>query len=87
MVVSVDLAGLEETVRTVVREEIQAAMELRGERESPWLDVGGAAERACMTEEAIRAATRRGQLRVHRSETGRLRYRVEDVDIFLKGEI
>jgi hypothetical protein len=75
------LAALEERVRRVVREETGRALEVR----SAWMNVGGAAEYAAMTPEAIRSATKRGQLRVHRGETGRLRYRTEDLDAFLRG--
>jgi hypothetical protein len=53
---------------------------------SPWLDVAGVAGYASMSIEGIRAATKRGQLRSHRSTTGRVRYRREDVDAFLRGE-
>jgi hypothetical protein len=53
---------------------------------SPWLDVAGVAGYASMSVEGIRAATKRGQLRSHRSNTGRVRYRREDVDAFLRGE-
>jgi hypothetical protein len=53
---------------------------------SPWLDVEGVAGYASMSIEGIRAATKRGQLKSHRSTTGRVRYRREDVDAFLRGE-
>jgi hypothetical protein len=76
------LAALEERVRRVVREEIQGA----ASHASPWMDVGRAAEYAAMTPDAIRSATKRGQLRVHRGQTGRLRYRAEDLDAFLRGD-
>ena len=75
------LAALEERVRRIMREEIERA----GTR-TPWLDVAGAAEYASMSEEAIRSASKRGQLRSFRSSTGRVRYRVEDVDAFLRGD-
>jgi hypothetical protein len=74
--------AIESRVQEVVHEEIERALEMR----SPWLDVGGAAAYAAMTPEAIRSATKRGQLRVHRGETGRLRFRIEDLDAFLRGD-
>jgi hypothetical protein len=77
------LAALEERVRAIVREQIQLAV---SDVRSPWMDVGGAAEYAAMTPDAIRSATKRGQLRVHRGQTGRLRYRIEDLDAFLRGD-
>jgi hypothetical protein len=76
------LAALEERVRGVIREEIERASQPK----STWLDVPGAAEYTAMTPEAIRSATKRGQLRVNRGETGRLRYRTEDLDAFLRGD-
>lgn len=75
------LAALEERVRRIVRQELE-----RAETRSPWLDAVGVAEYASMTEDAVRSATKRGQLRSYRSSTGRVRYRVEDVDAFLRGE-
>ena len=53
---------------------------------SPWLDAAGVAEYTSMTVEGMRAATKRGQLKSHRSTTSRVRYRREDVDAFLRGE-
>jgi hypothetical protein len=73
---------LEDGVRRVIREEIERASDVR----SPWRDVAGAADYAAMTPEAIRSATKRGQLRVHRGQTGRLRYRTEELDAFLRGD-
>jgi hypothetical protein len=68
-------------VRRIVREEIE-----RAGTQTPWLDVSGVAGYAAMTEDAVRSATKRGQLRSHRSSTGRIRYRVQEVDDFLRGE-
>jgi hypothetical protein len=53
---------------------------------SPWLDAAGVAEYASMSIEGLRAATKRGQLRSHRSTTGRVRYQRDDVDAFVRGE-
>jgi hypothetical protein len=53
---------------------------------SPWLDAAGVAEYASMSIEGIRSATKRGQLKSHRSTTGRVRYLRDDVDAFLRGE-
>jgi excisionase family DNA binding protein len=50
---------------------------------SPWLDVKQAADYCCMTPDAIRAADKRGQIRAHRSETGRVRFKRADLDAFL----
>jgi hypothetical protein len=74
--------ALEARLRSAIREELKKAS---GDG-SPWLDVAGAAVYAVMSEDAIRSATKRGQLKSYRSETGRIRYRREDVDAFLRGE-
>jgi CRISPR/Cas system endoribonuclease Cas6 (RAMP superfamily) len=75
------LEELEERLRALVREELARAGKV-----TPWLDVNGVVEYAVLSEDAVRSATKRGQLRSYRSTTGRVRYRVEDVDAFLRGE-
>ncbi len=52
---------------------------------SPWMDVAGVAEYAHMTPAAVRSSTKRGQIKSHRSSTGRVRYLRADVDAFLRG--
>jgi hypothetical protein len=76
------LQAIADRVASVVLERL----EVQSQPSSPWLDAAGAADYACMTADAIRAAEKRGQLRSHRSSTGRVRYRREDVDAFLRGE-
>ena len=46
----------------------------------PWLNVAGAATYLAMTEEAIRGLVKRRRLPVHRTETGRLLFRPEELD-------
>jgi hypothetical protein len=75
------ISDLEARLRQVVREEIDRAIESR----SPWFDVPGAAAYAASTEDSIRSAEKRGQLRGYRGETGRLRFHVDDLDAFLRG--
>jgi hypothetical protein len=48
-----------------------------------WLDVKRAAEYSSLSEEAIRTAHKRGRLKGHKGESGRLVFRVEDVDAYL----
>jgi hypothetical protein len=71
-------------VADVVIERLE--IKSRNSVSSPWLDAPSVAEYTSMSIEGIRAATKRGQLRSHRSTTGRVRYRREDVDAFLRGE-
>lgn len=47
---------------------------------SPWLNVAGAATYLATTEDAIRGLVKRGRLPVHRTETGRLLFRPEELD-------
>ena len=46
----------------------------------PWLNVKGAAMYLAATEDAIRGLVKRGRLPVHRTETGRLLFRPEELD-------
>jgi hypothetical protein len=71
-------------VADVVLERLE--LKSRNSAPSPWLDAAGVAEYTSMSIEGIRAATKRGQLKSHRSTTARVRYRREDVDAFLRGE-
>jgi excisionase family DNA binding protein len=50
---------------------------------SPWFTVDQAADYMQMTPDAIRASEKRGQLKAHRSETGRVRFLKSDLDAFL----
>ena len=54
---------------------------------SPWLTVPEAAEYCKLTDDAIRGAEKRGQLRAHRSGTGRVRFLQADLDGFLRGDV
>jgi len=66
-----------------VRDEIRAALE---EQQEPvpqgWLNVAGAAEYLSMPEGALRTAYRRGQIPVHRTATGGIRFRRDELDAF-----
>jgi hypothetical protein len=73
-----ELTALASQVAEIVLERLPAP--------SPWMDAAGAAEYCAMTVDSIRSATKRELLTCHRSTTGRVRYRREDVDAFLRGE-
>ena len=64
-----------------IADAVVARLELRTERR--WLTVKGASEYAGLSEEAIRTAAKRGKLRGHKGESGRLVFRTEDVDAFM----
>jgi excisionase family DNA binding protein len=50
---------------------------------TPWLNVEGAATYLATTEDAIRALVKRRRLPVHRTETGRLLFRPEELDAWI----
>jgi len=49
-------------------------------------DVRAASEYSSLSQEAIRTAHKRGRLKGSKGDSGRLMFRVEDVDIFLGDE-
>jgi excisionase family DNA binding protein len=66
--------------------EILSAQQPAPEPSSPWLTVAEAADYSKMTPDAIRGAEKRGRLKGHRSETGRVRFLRSDLDAFLTGQ-
>lgn len=50
-----------------------------------WLNAKSAAKYLDVTEDALRAAVKRRQLMPHRTETGGLRFRREELDAFASG--
>ena len=77
-------ADLEEALIRAAREGARQALETSPEP-SPWLSVASAATYLDTSEEAVRSAEKRGQLRGHRSATGRVMFRREDLDAFAVG--
>lgn len=45
-----------------------------------WLDSEAASAHLGMSKEALRAATRRGHITAHRTSSGRLTYKIADLD-------
>lgn len=72
------LEGLVESAATRVVAQVLARNEQYSAR-SPWYTADEAADYARMTRTAITQARRRGQLSFDRSETGRIRFHVDDV--------
>jgi Helix-turn-helix domain len=68
-------------VATIVLESLLASA-----GPSPWLNVERAADYLDTTPAAIRGMVKRGQVAVHRSSTGRLLFRREDLDSHAMGE-
>lgn len=80
---AVQLVGLEELVREAVRTELDA----RPATLTPWLDVEGAADYLATTRDAIYSAVKRGEFPVHRTPSGRLLFRAEELDAWVAGEV
>ena len=76
------LEGLIEAAARAVAQVLEECEQDPGR--SPWYTVDEAADYARMSREAIRQARRRGQLRFDRSETGRIRFHVDDLEAFLR---
>lgn len=71
---------LADTLRAIVREELWEAVASRAD--DGWLDQQAAAEYLGMKLDALKSATTRGQVPVHRGATGRRRYRKSELDVF-----
>ena len=79
---SVVVIGARE-LSTTLEQVVRRVLEEHGSREPDgWLSQKSAAGYLDTTEEAIKAATARGQLPVHRGVTGRRRYRRSEIDQF-----
>jgi len=84
LVVTLPEHTLETLLRVIAR---QVAEEIADNQSTQprWFDVAGVATYAVMTEQAVRDAEKHGHLRAHRTTSGRLRFRIEDVEAFLAG--
>jgi excisionase family DNA binding protein len=49
-----------------------------------WLDVPGAADHVALTPDAIRALVKRGQIPFYRTENGRVRFAVSELDNWVR---
>jgi hypothetical protein len=70
-------------IERVARRVVELICESR-EPSERWLDVAGAAAHLRLTEDAIRGLTKRKQLPVHRTENGRLRFSVVELDEWVR---
>jgi excisionase family DNA binding protein len=53
---------------------------------APWRNVRGAAEYLCLSEDAVRGLVKRRQLPCHRSQQGHVRFHVEELDAWARGD-
>jgi hypothetical protein len=65
-----------------IADAVAARLDQRPERR--WLDVSAASDYTSLTREAIRTASKRGRLIGHKGESGRVVFRVEDLDAFMR---
>jgi len=77
---------LVEEIRRVVREELRAGSEGLHERPGGFMDVKGAAAFLSTSEQALRAACKRGQIPVHKTPQGRLLFDPAELDAYVRGE-
>jgi hypothetical protein len=56
---------------------------LQGQAPRGWLDVKRAADYSSLSEEAIRTAHKRGRLKGHKGESGRLVFTTSDLDSYM----
>jgi hypothetical protein len=81
--------ALEEIIQAVAAQAVAQALIVGHEQpvgRSPWYTGDEAAEYCRMTRTAVTQARRRGQLRFDRSETGRIRFHVSDLEAFLRAK-
>jgi hypothetical protein len=78
-----EIVGLDTALLDAVRAEVERQLE---ERPVGWLDVDGAAAHLAMTPKAVRDALAKSALPVHRTPTGRLRFRPSELDEWVVGE-
>lgn len=81
--------ALEEIIQAAAAQAVAQALIASHEHpvgRSPWYTADEAGEYARMTKEALEQARKRGQLGCHRSETGRIRYHVDDLEAFLRAK-
>jgi excisionase family DNA binding protein len=81
-------SSLEELVESAAARAVAQVLE-RSEQDSgrsPWYTSVEAAEYTRLSLNAVKQARRRGQLRFDRSETGRIRFHVDDLEAFLRAK-
>jgi len=66
--------------------EVLAEHRQASEQRARWLDVAGAADYLSTTPAALRALVKRGQLVPHRTPHGRVLFRPEELDDWVRGE-
>lgn len=79
MTTALQLIGFEDSLRSIVREEL-----LAHRREPlPWLDVKGAADHLATSKDGVYSLVKRRAIPVHRTPTGRLLFRADELDAWV----
>jgi excisionase family DNA binding protein len=77
---TISLVGIEDTIREIFREVL-----VKQPTSTGWLNVESAAKHLDTTKDAIYAMVRRGDLVPHRTPTGRLLFRTDELDAWVLG--
>ena len=75
-----EIVGFDTALLDAVRAEVERQL---AERPVGWLDVEGAADYLSMTAKAVRDAVAKSGLPVHRTPTGRLRFKPDELDAWV----
>jgi hypothetical protein len=84
--VTINLGGLEELLRAVIREELATGSKSLHGRPSGFMDTKTAAVFLSTSEQALRALCKRGQVPVHRTPQGRLLFDPDELSAYVRGE-
>jgi len=81
------IEGLAEAVTAAVQDAVRQALAEQSsasDRAAPWLDVKSAAVYLSTTEHALRSMIKRGDIAPHRTPNGRLLFRPEELDEWVR---
>jgi excisionase family DNA binding protein len=80
----INLDGLEDLIRAVIREELQAGPGSLSMRPVGFFDVEKAAEYLCTSQGAVRALCKRKQLPFHKTPHGRLLFSPDELAEYVR---
>jgi hypothetical protein len=83
---TINLDGLEELLRALIREELGTGPRSLPIRPVGFLDVDGAADYLSTTPGAVRAYVKRRQLPFHKTPQGRLLFSPAELEKYVRGE-
>ena len=83
---TINLDGLEELIRAVIRDELAAGSERLNGGARGFLNVKAAAAFLCTSEQALRALCKREQIPVHKTPQGRLLFDRAELAAYVRGD-